>query len=184
MKMFLHDKALKGMSSISSSAEKNIIHLAHNRNKHLVHIMIFLLVIVGAMFAFIIYKMETQPAIVLSGSPTVKLKTQTELKQLIEQEKQNPATYLRNNAFIRSNIFGKRIIKGSIRNIASTIAYKDITIQVSFIARTKDTLGNKNFILYETIKPGQNISYKFKTDAPDSTVEFAINVIHAGAAGF
>ena len=152
-----------------------------NRNRHYKQIEIFLIVIVGAMLAFVIYEIQTEKVNIISQSRTVKIKSPAEIKQLIEREKQNPAIFLRNFATIRNNILGKKIIKGSITNVAYFTTYKNITLQVSFLTKMKDIVGGRDFILYGTLQPGQSIPYKFKTDIPDSISLFAINVVNAEA---
>ena len=120
------------------------------------------------------YSLTNQPDNIIkeTGTPLQKLAS-------TEKERLNPSSFIKNNASIRNNIMGKKVIHGNITNTASFAIFRDITLRVSFLNKTNKDLGSKDFTFYELLKPGQTIPFRCKTFAPDSTSQFAINVIKA-----
>lgn len=120
------------------------------------------------------YSITTQPDKMVkdSGSPLQKQVT-------TEKEKLNPSNFIKNYASIRSNVMGKKVIHGNLTNTASFAVFKDVTLRINFLSNSNKDLGSKEFTFYEILNPGQTIPFRCKTFAPDSTSQFAINVIKA-----
>ena len=79
----------------------------------------------------------------------------------------------------RKNLFGQRVIKGTISNKATVASYKDVDVELSFYSETGALLEKDHEVIYETITAGSSTNFKTKYFAPKGTDSVAMKI--AGA---
>jgi hypothetical protein len=132
---------------------------------------------------FVVYKLQVDvPDAPLATSPVnapvkpevLKLKTALEQK-----EAANPLEYLSVHGKMHKNLSGKKIIKGSITNLASIASYKDIQMAVIFLSNNQEELQTHQFFLNDFVTPNNKISFRSVFRAPAETAGFRIKVLSA-----
>lgn len=83
-------------------------------------------------------------------------------EQLFLAEKSNPKKYLEVDATYRVNLAANTVIEGSIFNNASVASFKNITLQVQFFSETDYLLGTREFVILQSVYPGDLIQFKQK----------------------
>lgn len=108
-------------------------------------------------------------------------KTPEEIKaELGEKENDYPQKYLTViDGTFRKNLIGETVIEGTIKNKATIAVFKDIVIKAEFLAPSGTSLGSEKFTRYETLGPGYDVTFKFKTYAPKEAKNVSIIVINA-----
>jgi len=101
---------------------------------------------------------------------TVKAKT---------KESFNPARYLSTTVKTRKNVIGQAVIGGYITNISSSMVFKDIVLDVSYLSKTGAVITTQRFVVYEILKPGQKANFKFKTRQPAETKTYSTELVTA-----
>jgi hypothetical protein len=80
-----------------------------------------------------------------------------------EIEQSSPINFLDAYGTYNQNLLGTKLkVHGVIKNSATTIAYKDVVIQVSFYSKTKSLLGTEKHTIYEVVKPNHTVSSEVK----------------------
>jgi PBP1b-binding outer membrane lipoprotein LpoB len=107
----------------------------------------------------------TALAILLSSCSSDSEKKYNNAKETIaEREAKNPLSFLKININkTKENLIGQTVIKGTIVNQASTIAYKDVEMQIDYYSKTGSKLGTEFNTVFETIAPNGNTSFKYKS---------------------
>ena len=95
------------------------------------------------------------------------------------KERQNPSEYLKSQGTFRENMIGETVLEGRVDNVATMANFKDIVIEVTFLAASGTALGRKEFTRYEVVGHGYGVTFKFKTFAPAQTKSVAVRVISA-----
>lgn len=98
---------------------------------------------------------------------------------LSDTEKKLPAKFLLVKGNDKKNLLGQTVVKGSVTNIATVVAYKDIDLKLSFYSKTGAILEEDHHIVYETIQPGATKNFKTKYFTPKGTDSVAITVVSA-----
>ncbi len=101
---------------------------------------------------------------------------------LAEKEKKNPARFLVVENKDRRNLIGQTVVKGTISNKATVVAYKDVALKLSFFSKTGVKLDAGAETIYEKIKPGETIKFKTKYFAPKGTDSVHVSVLKAAVA--
>lgn len=114
-------------------------------------------------------------------SSATREKTPEELRQELEiMEKENPLKYLKASLTRRKNLLGENVFEGTISNNASTATFKDITVNVVYLSKTRSVIGYHDFIVYETIGPKQTVEIKkAKFFPPSDTDEYKVDIVSA-----
>jgi len=112
---------------------------------------------------------------------SAKEKTPEELRNELElKERENPKEYLKASITRRKNLLGENVFEGSITNSASTATFKDITVKIIYLSKTRSVIGDYKFVVYEVVGPKQTVSVKkIKLFTPDETDEYRIDVVSA-----
>jgi hypothetical protein len=63
----------------------------------------------------------------------------------------------------KENLIGQTVIKGTIASQATTVAYKDVAIQIDYYSKTGSKLGTEYNTIFETITPNSSVSFKYKS---------------------
>jgi major membrane immunogen (membrane-anchored lipoprotein) len=101
-------------------------------------------------------------------------------KETLEQtEKKNPKRFLSVEGYDRKNLLRQTVIKGTITNKATVAKYKDVDVEISFFSKTGALLQKDHEVVYETVAPGNSISFKTKTSAPTGTDSIALKIYGA-----
>ena len=96
-----------------------------------------------------------------------------------QTEKKNPKGFLVVDGSDKKNLLGQRVIKGVVTNKATVASFKDVDVELSFYSKTGALLEKDHEIVYETIVPGGNTSFKTKYFAPKGTDSVAMKVVGA-----
>lgn len=101
-------------------------------------------------------------------------------KLTIEQiEQQNPLQFLEVDGKDKHNLIGQTVVKGEISNKATVVTYKDISVSIQFISKTGAVLEEDEEVIYDEVKPGNNINFKSKFFAPKGTEDVKMKIIKA-----
>ena len=102
-------------------------------------------------------------------------------ESLAQKERKNPTVFLTIVSKDKHNLIGQTVIHADITNKAKVCVYKDVEIELMFVSKTGVLLEKDKETVFETIEPGQNITYKTKYFAPKGTDSVAIKIITAKA---
>lgn len=138
------------------------------------------LAIVITIAAVIYNKTQDAPLYLAPYSTTEKTPEQLRA-ELVQQEKQNPSQYLKDETKMRTNLIGQKVIEGTVTNSASVATFKDLVLQVDFLSKTDAVISTQKFTIYEVVGPQQSVKFKFKTYAPSETKGFAASIVNATA---
>lgn len=130
------------------------------------------------LFAFVLYlfacndKGKKQDAKVETTYETSKM-------TISEIESKNPKKFLKVEGRDKHNLIGQTVVKGKISNTATVVAYKDVTIKISFFSKTGTLLEEDEETIYNEVKPGEILEFKSKFYAPKGSSDVKLNVINA-----
>lgn len=96
-----------------------------------------------------------------------------------EMEKKEPIRFLSVTGGNRRNILGQTVIKGTIKNNAKIVAFKDVEIKLSFYSKTGALLEEDKETIFENIPPGESKNFKSKYFAAKGTDSVAMKVTGA-----
>ena len=114
-----------------------------------------------------------------TDDPKVKDEYQKNKESLGQTEKKNPKGFLTVEGSDKKNLLGQRVIKGIVTSKATVASFKDVDVELSFYSKTGALLEKDHEIVYETIAPGGNASFKTKYFAPKGTDSVAMKVVGA-----
>ncbi len=124
--------------------------------------------------------------IIITSCKTKQSKNETKDKYenskltIEEVEKKSPERFLSVTGKDKHNIIGQTVVKGTITNKATVVAYKDVAILISFFSKTGALLEEDEEVIYETLKPGTNNNFKSKYFAPKGTDNITMKIKTAG----
>ena len=132
---------------------------------------------------FIVYKLQADvpdaPLPPTTSSTPVKKDIQ-QLKTTLEQkEASSPLQYLSVHGKMHRNLVGKKIIKGSISNMASVASYKNMEMAITFLSGNQTELQTQHFYVYDFVAPNNVVSFRSVFKAPAETEGFRIQVLSA-----
>ncbi len=132
---------------------------------------------------FIVYKLQADvpdaPLAPTTSATPVKKDTQ-QLKTTLEQkEASSPLQYLSVHGKMHRNLVGKKIIKGSISNIASVASYKNMEMAITFLSGNQTELQTQHFYVYDFVAPNNKVAFRSVFKAPAETEGFRIQVLSA-----
>lgn len=116
-----------------------------------------------------------------SSSVTTPVRNDTQLlkSELAQKEAKNPLQYLNVHGRMHKNLLGKKIIKGSITNVASVASYKSLQMAVIFLSNNETELQTQQFFVNDFVTPNNKISFRSVFVAPPETAGFRIKVLSA-----
>jgi hypothetical protein len=98
---------------------------------------------------------------------------------LEEIEKKTPTDFLTVDGTDKKNLLGQTVVRGKIHNKAKMVAFKDVDIKLKFYSKTGTLLQEDQEMIYETIAPGNTVSFKSKYFSPKGTDSIALTVLSA-----
>ncbi len=98
---------------------------------------------------------------------------------LEEIEKKTPTDFLTVAGTDKKNVIGQTVVRGKIHNKARIVAFKDVDIKLKFYSKTGTLLQEDQEMIYETIAPGNTVSFKSKYFSPKGTDSIALTVLSA-----
>lgn len=115
------------------------------------------------------------------GSTEKKPDEETYTKQkesLEETEKKHPLRFLSVRGDDKKNIIGQTVVRGTIYNKATVVAYKDIRIKMLCYKDGKMVEEHED-VINEVIKPGAENDFKTKYRLPKGTDSIHLSVMRA-----
>lgn len=100
-------------------------------------------------------------------------------ESLADMEQKNPLKFLTVKGDKKKNLFGQTVVRGSIYNNAKMVSYKDVDVKLSFYSKTGTLLEEDHNVVYETITPGNNKSFKSRFFAPKGTDSVGFKIVGA-----
>ncbi len=135
--------------------------------------------------AFILYGLQKDVADAPQPLTTTALVQKPEVQQLKtelgKKEASNPLEYLTVHGKMHNNLSGKKIIKGSITNMASIASYRDVHVSVTFLSAAENELATQQFIVNDFVTPNNKTNFRSVFKAPAETAGFRIKVLSAAA---
>jgi hypothetical protein len=98
---------------------------------------------------------------------------------LEEIEKKTPTEFLTVAGTDKKNLLGQTVVRGKIHNKAKMVSFKDVDIKLKFYSKTGTLLQEDQEMIYETIAPGNTVSFKSKYFSPKGTDSIALTVLSA-----
>lgn len=139
-----------------------------------------LAIIIGC---YTLYKMEVDipDAPLPFSAVTVAEKQAAQLLKttLAQKEIANPLQYLSVHGKMHKNLLGKKIIRGTITNMASVVSYKDLQMAVIFLSKNDTELQTQQFFVNDLVTANNKITFRSVFAAPAETVAFRIKVLLA-----
>lgn len=132
---------------------------------------------------FMLYKMQVDipDAPIPFSAITVAEKQAAQLLKttLAQKEIANPLQYLSVHGKMHKNLLGKKIIRGTITNMASVVSYKDLQMAVIFLSKNDTELQTQQFFVNDLVTANNKITFRSVFAAPAETVAFRIKVLIA-----
>ena len=100
-------------------------------------------------------------------------------QNLRDKETKHPELFLTVTGNDKHNLIGQTVVKGTIANKATVVAYKDVDIQLDFYSKTGTLLETDKETVYEIVAPGAAKNFKTKYFAPKGTDSVALKVLGA-----
>ncbi len=119
------------------------------------------------------------PSINTAVTAPVKKETKLSKTEIEQKEFSTPLEYLSVHGKMHKNLIGKKIIKGSVTNLASSTSYKDMQMAVIFLSGTQSELQTQQFFVNGVVSPSNRISFRNVFIAPPETAGFRIKVLSA-----
>jgi hypothetical protein len=109
-------------------------------------------------------------------------KTYTEHKESLEQtEKKHPLKFLKVEGDNKKNLIGQTVVRGTIFNKATVVAYKDIRIKMLCYKDGKMVEEHED-VIDNVIKPNTYKDFKTKYRLPKGTDSIELSVMSASVA--
>lgn len=109
-----------------------------------------------------------------------KKQTYEASKKTIEEiERESPLKFVSVVGKDKKNIIGQTVVKGTIINKATTVAYKNFSIRVSFYSKSGTLLEEDEETIMEQVGPGDEVEFKSKFFAPKDAEEVKLKVVSA-----
>ena len=122
------------------------------------------------------------PTTINKATVTIKKDAQLSKTDLEQKEAASPLEYLSVHGKMHKNLIGKKIIKGSVTNMASLASYKDLQMAVIFLSGTQTELQTQQFFVNGTVTPNNKISFRSVFIAPPETAGFRIKILSVNSA--
>ena len=114
-----------------------------------------------------------------SEKDTEEQNAYTEQKEsLQETEKKHPLRFLRVTGDDKKNIIGQTVVRGTIHNKATVVAYKDVRVKMLCYKDGKMVEEHED-VVEEIIKPGTEKDFKTKNRLPKGTDSIYLSVMSA-----
>ena len=152
-------------------------------NKKILYAVVPLLV-VGILIVLWQMQGDVSDAPTVANKVTISTKKDAQLSKtdLEQKEAASPLEYLSVHGKMHKNLIGKKIIKGSITNMASLASYKDLQMAVIFLSGTQTELQTQQFFVNGIVSPNNKISFRSVFIAPPETAGFRIKILSVNAA--
>lgn len=132
---------------------------------------------------YIIYRAQTDVADAPISAPAaavaVNATSPMAKTSLQQKEAANPMQYLSVHGKMHRNLVGKKIIKGTITNLASLSGYKNMEMAITFLSGNHTELQTQLFYVNDIVAPNGAIAFRNVFNAPAETAGFQIKVISA-----
>ncbi|CAN5388505.1 hypothetical protein BH10BAC2_BH10BAC2_44450 [soil metagenome] len=107
--------------------------------------------------------------------------TYTEQKESLEvTEKKHPLKFLSVTGDDKKNLIGQTVVRGTIYNKATVVAYKDVRVKMLCYKNGKMVEEHED-VIDEVIKPGTEKDFKTKYRLPKGTDSIYLSVMSASA---
>ena len=94
-------------------------------------------------------------------------------------ERKNPERFLVVTGNTKKNLLKQTVIKGTVKNNAKVVSFKDVGITLRFYSKTGALMEEDSDTIYETIHPGGTANFKTKYFAPKGADSVSIVVTGA-----
>jgi len=105
-------------------------------------------------------------------------------ENLADKEKDNPTGFLTITAKDKRSLFGigrQTIVKGTIKNIASVVTYKDVRVKMLCFDKDGNRLEEHEDVMDDIIAPGASANYRIHYKLPKATDSLALSIMSATA---
>ena len=150
------------------------------------NILVAVIILLVAGISIVLWQMQGDivdaPLTVNKISVSTKKDPQLSKTELEQKEAASPLEYLSVHGKMHKNLIGKKIIKGSVTNMASLASYKDLQMAVIFLSGTQTELQTQQFFVNGIVSPNNKISFRSVFIAPPETAGFRIKILSVNAA--
>ena len=102
-------------------------------------------------------------------------------KSITTKEQKHPLKFLSVKGDDKKNLIGQTVIRGTIVNNASIVAYKDV--RVKMLCYKNGVMAEEHEdVIDEVVKPNASINFKTKYRLPKGTDSIALSVMNAAVA--
>jgi hypothetical protein len=103
---------------------------------------------------------------------------------LADKEKDNPTGFLTITAKDKKSLFGigrQTIVKGTIKNVASVVTYKDVRVKMLCFDKAGNRIEEHEDVMDDIIAPGNSANYRIHYKLPKETDSLALSIMSATA---
>lgn len=100
-------------------------------------------------------------------------------ENLAENEIDSPQKFLVVSSKDKHNLIGQTVVKGSIKNTAKVVTFKDVELKFTYFSKTGVQVDENLEVFYEVIEPNHEIKFKSKYFAAKGADSVDIKVIKA-----
>ena len=98
---------------------------------------------------------------------------------LEEIERDSPLKFLKIGGSHHGNLLNQTVVEGEVTNKATLVAYKNITVQISFLDKSGSVLEKEKDVLDDIVKPGSSTDFKIKTGHVKDANSVTFDIISA-----
>ena len=112
--------------------------------------------------------------------PTVVTPEEQKLLNQLSAERNQSATFIKNESEYKKGVFGNMNIFLKVQNGATYTTYKDVKVEMVYLSKTNATLGAPFYeTVYETLPPGRMGAKNLKYKCPKDAEKVSVRVIKA-----
>ena len=171
-------------TSVDELKKMDAYHLSQSNNPKISlikKVLVAAVVLLVAGISVVLWQMQgdVSDAPIAGNKATLSIKKDAQLSktELEQKEVASPLEYLSVHGKMHKNLIGKKIIKGSITNMASLASYKDLQMAVIFLSGTQTELQTQQFFVNGIVAPNNKISFRSVFIAPPETAGFKIKIL-------
>ena len=106
-------------------------------------------------------------------------KYEEQKKSLEDTERESPLQFLKVSGDFRTNILQQSVVTGEIENKASTVAYKNIEVKVTYMDRNGKVIEKDVSNINVTLEPHSSTEFKIKNMKPKGTESVKVDIVGA-----
>lgn len=100
---------------------------------------------------------------------------------MADMERDSPLKFLKISGSHRRNLVSQEVVEGEVSNHATLTSYKNIEVQLTFLASDGSTIEKQKHTLDDVAKPGATVDFKIKVKHVKDATSVTMDIVDAAA---